>query len=457
MPVFLFLLLFMGSFAVLLWSLRKGDRLSFGLPLAYLVALGLEHLPGAWAYWVNNGLSGSLAVERGIFLASVSAACFTAGVMISNAVVGKRVTRLATPMPRSSLQGGRPVVLLDNGPRLWIFCLAGGWSLVYGISLILNLPTVGAIVQKGGAIWMLGVALGLANALRRSDQVQGLAWLSALAVFPVVMLLIGGFLSYGSTAVIITCSTLMIVARSYWKALAVLAISFIFAINVFVNYFAARTLIRDAVWGGASMSTRIDVVLDTIGQAHLFSTKNPNDIDALDQRLNQNYFVGVSAQRLENGDVGFLNGQSVVDGLIAVVPRALWPEKPVYGGSPQIVRRMTGLDLNMDTSWGVGQVMEFFINFAMPGLVIGFLIFGALLGWLDRMAAFKFRTQADGGVFLYYLPAVALIQPIGSIVELTGGAGAALGAAFIWKFLWKIFRRRQKRVAQYNRLTVGYR
>lgn len=458
MPVVLSLLLFVVSFAVLLWSLRRGDRLSLGLPCAYLVALGLEHLPGAWAYWVTNGMSGSPAVERGIYLAAVGAACFALGVMVINAVVPVRPARAQGarrkgPMPPP---GRAYAVPLDNGPKLWMFCLLGGWGLVYGISAFLRLPTIGAIVEKGGAIWMLGVMLGLTSALRRSDIVQGAAWFSALMVYPVLMLILGGFMSYGTAAVIITCSSLMVMARTYWKALGVLALCFVIAINIFVNYFAARNTIRDAVWGGASIDRRIDVVLDAASQAHFFSTKNFKDIEALDLRLNQNYFVGLASQRLEEGYVESLNGQSITDGLLSLVPRALWPEKPVYGGSPDIVRKMTGLNLNTNTSWGVGQVMEFYINFAMPGLIGGFLILGALMGWLDRMAAYKLRTKPDGSVFLYFLPGVALIQPVGSIVELTGGAGAALGGALIWKFVWNAFRERRKQQAQFNRLTAGY-
>lgn len=456
MPVFLSLLLFLCSFAVLLWSLRRGERMSLGLPVAYLMALGLEHLPGAWAYWITDGLSGSRAIERGIFLAATGAACFAAGVMLINTVVRLRTSPTGRGTPTRP-QGKPYAVPVDNGPKLWVFCLLGGWGLVYGISVILRLPTIGAIVEKGGAIWMLGVMLGLASALRRSDFVQGAGWFSALAVYPVLMLILGGFMSYGTAAVIISCSILLVMARTYWKAMAVLALGFVLAINIFVNYFAARNTIRNAVWGGASIERRIDAVLGAVSEAHVFSANNFKDIEALNLRLNQNNFVGLAANRLEDGRVEYLAGQSIVDGLISLVPRALWPSKPVYGGSPAIVRRMTGLDLDLNTSWGVGQVMEFYINFAMPGLIIGFVLLGALLGWLDRMAAYKLRTSPNGGVFLYFLPAIALIQPIGSIVELTGGAGAALGAAFIWKFAWNAFRQRQSQQAQYSRLTAGYR
>ena len=70
-----------------------------------------------------------------------------------------------------------------------------------------------------------------------------------------------------------------------------------------------------------------------------------------------------------------------------MVPRILWPEKPVSAGSPAIVSEMTGLHLSPTTSFGVGNVMELQINFGIPGVVLGFFGLGWLLGMLDFKAA----------------------------------------------------------------------
>ena len=132
----------------------------------------------------------------------------------------------------------------------------------------------------------------------------------------------------------------------------------------------------------------------------------------------------------------YLYGRSVWEALLSVIPRALWPDKPVFGGSPKIVSEMTGLELSETTSWGVGSVMEFYINFGIPGLVAGFLLLGWLLGTLDRKAATAEICGDLGRVILFFLPGAALIEPLGSMVELAGGAGAALIAAYGWKWAW---------------------
>src|SRR5262249_16712848 len=113
-----------------------------------------------------------------------------------------------------------------------------------------------------------------------------------------------------------------------------------------------------------------------------------------------------------------------------------WPEKPVYGGSPQIVSKMTGLRFNPRTSIGVGNVMELEINFGYAGIVVGFCVLVLAIGKLDLMAAIAVCKGEVGKVILCFLRCVAMIQPNGSIVEITGGPAAALVAAYLWSRLW---------------------
>ena len=104
-------------------------------------------------------------------------------------------------------------------------------------------------------------------------------------------------------------------------------------------------------------------------------------------------------------------------------------------GSPKIVGEMTGLRLcARTTSFGVGNVMEFQINFGIP--IVGFLILGFAIGWLDRRAAQEELKGNLRNVFLYFLPCIAIIQPNGSIVEITSGTAAGLIAGFAWRWAW---------------------
>jgi putative effector of murein hydrolase LrgA (UPF0299 family) len=283
---------------------------------------------------------------------------------------------------------------------------------------------------------MLGVMLGLRAACQRRDLKRIAIWLGALLVYPVLMLLLGGFLSYGSAAIIIVGAVLTISTRSYWLVVVGVTVFVFLSLSVFVNYFQHRDDIRDQVWGGKPLEARIDSVTDTVRGFKWFDPTNRMHLMAFDKRLNQNYFVGLAAQRIQQGQVDYLEGYSIWEGVLSLVPRALWPEKPVFGGSPKIVAKMTGLRLSPTTSFGVGNVMEFQINFGIPGVVIGFFVLGWLIGTLDVKAAVSERRGDLGRLILFFLPCVALIQPNGSIVEITGGPAAALVAAYGWKWTW---------------------
>jgi hypothetical protein len=412
----------LAAFLALLWLLRR-DSVSLGLPIAYLFSLLLIHVPGAFAHVVaGDFLPNEDLIELAMRYTAAGAVCFVAGVWLG---------RRSVP--------GAAVSADVNRSRFWWFCLIAGWICIYGMSPLYSIPSVSAAVEKGGAIWMLGVLLGLRAAVAKRDLKWTGFWLGALMVYPVLMLLLGGFLSYGSAAVILVCSALTISTRSHWRALAGIAVFTFLSLSIFVTYFHHRNEIRDQVWGGAPIDARIDSVMSTIRDFQWLDPANRDHLVALDERLNQNYFVGLAARRIEQGRVNYLEGESLWEGFQALVPRAFWPEKPVFAGSPRIVSKMTGLRLSPDASFGVGNVMEFQINFGMPGVVVGFLILGWLIGTLDRKAAIAERRGEFGKVILFFLPCVALIQPNGSLVELFSGSAAALVGASVWYWAWKRF------------------
>jgi hypothetical protein len=203
-------------------------------------------------------------------------------------------------------------------------------------------------------------------------------------------------------------------------------------LSIFVNYFGHRVEFRKIAWSGASTRERVSAAAAMFSDFHWFDPTDVTQLSALDTRLNQNYFVGTAAERIQEQQVAYLYGRSIWEGVIALVPRALWPDKPVFGGSGTIVAEMTGLDLDPNTSWGVGNVMEFQINFGTPGVVVGFLVLGFLFGWLDFKAAAADARGDMGKLILFFLVAVALIQPNGSIVEM---------AAYVWKWAWELWLR----------------
>src|SRR5690242_14426381 len=77
------ILVSLAAFAALVWLLRR-DRLSLGLPVAYLFMLLLIHLPGAAAELVAADRLGDASyTEIGIRFTAIGAVCFVAGVYLA--------------------------------------------------------------------------------------------------------------------------------------------------------------------------------------------------------------------------------------------------------------------------------------------------------------------------------------------------------------------------------------
>jgi hypothetical protein len=420
-----------GALLWLLWLLRR-DSLSLGLPFAYLLSLLLIHLPGALAHFMGPDVLWDGELTRvGIGLTALGTVCFAGGVYVSR--------RPVVSVPRTN-----PA----NMQEFLMFCLIGGWLFAFGLGFLSAIPSVGAAVNKGSAVWMLAATLGLRMAVMRGDIKRAALWGGVMLIYPVVGLFRTGFLSYGSAAIIIIVAGVAISATRYWKVVGTLLIVGYLSLSAFVVYFAHRDDIRAQVWGGAPLEARLESVQRATSDLQWLDLRNPRHLEALDARLNQNFFVGLAANRIEDGDVSFLYGRSVSEGLLSLVPRVMWPEKPVFGGSPAIVGEMTGLRLSAAASFGVGNVMEFYINFGSIGVIVGFGVLGWAMGKLDRNAAIALRHGAFGSAMLFYLPAVAMIQPNGSLVEVCGGAGAAVIAGLGWRAAWNQWSGRPRRWAR---------
>jgi hypothetical protein len=435
----------LGAIALVIVHAVKRGRESVGLPVAYVILLGLIHIPGAFAYVSSGGkyagiLAGGDYAAIGIGITAIGMWSFVGGLLL---VPARKRTRT-----RINEEESRPP------PHFTYYALVVGWIAAFAATPLTAIPTLGAAIVFGSAIWMLAVVIGLRSALEDRNARSGLLWLGAMMVYPIVALVFGGFVSHGTTAVIIILCSLLSKIRKATTVLIVLPFGAFLGISLFVNYYEDRTALRAVAWSDAGVGSRISAVSDTFSNFRLFDVEDPKHLGALAERLNQNEFVGLSYARLQNGESEYLQGRTFADGAISIIPRIIWPDKPVYGGSPAVISDMTGLRLNRDTSWGVGNVMEFYINFGFWSLVPAFVVLGALLGWLDRQTHLTLSSKSYARAPLYFLPGVALIQPNGSMVELVGGTFAALLAAHFWLQIWRSFvlPRRQDRKHSSHRI-----
>ena len=109
----------------------------------------------------------------------------------------------------------------------------------------------------------------------------------------------------------------------------------------------------------------------------------------------------MAVARLEIGAVEYASGDTLGKVAMGLIPRVLWPDKPAVGGGGSVVHDFTGIEFAEGTSFGAGQVFEFYVNFGSLGVIGGFLLYGWLIGRMD-LSVIKYLRQGDQRRFLLW-------------------------------------------------------
>ncbi len=77
-------------------------------------------------------------------------------------------------------------------------------------------------------------------------------------------------------------------------------------------------------------------------------------------------------------------------------------------------------------------MLEFYINFGIPGVLIGFLGLGYLLMRLDRGIMRSLAADDMRGLLLRAMPGLMLLQPGGNLLEILVGVRCRVCRPRIW-------------------------
>jgi hypothetical protein len=285
-------------------------------------------------------------------------------------------------------------------------------------------------VSTGQQLIIVGLALCCWVAWRNGTKGKLIGWLFVTATLPFITIVTRGFIGYGAVAAL----TVLVFISGFIRPRAlVLAGALIVAyvgLSVFVTYMRDRRDIRDTVWGGQSMQVRVNQLEKTLTDFEWFDLSRSEHLGQVDGRLNQSFLTGLAVSRLSDSGE-YVHGDTLWQATLALVPRALWPDKPIEAGSGNMVSEYTGLRFAPGTSVGIGHVMEFYVNFGTLGVVVGFLAMGVLVTILDVTAADRLVMNNLHGFVLWFLPGISLLQVGGSLVEATVSTVASVAVAFL--------------------------
>jgi hypothetical protein len=411
--------------AAAIFVIRGTSKLpAAGLVQAYVLNVGLLHWLAATLYllpWYTNHDPDvvTLGLEQGTY-----------------AIIGFGVgSVLLAPMFVRAARGavGRsPKPAAEPGlPRKFIIT---GFIVFFVLTpIVAKIPSISAIAVQGWNLLVVGLGLSCWIAWQAKQPRKFLKWLGVTMCLPLVTIITAGFIGYGVAAATAVGAFIAGFYRPRWKTVVVSLVLSYAALSMYVTYMRDREAIRAVVWSGQPLMARIDRVWLTASTFEWFDIHNRDHLVRVDDRLDQNLLVGAAVQYIDAGLAPFAYLQPVWDGFVAVIPRAIWPSKPVVGGSGNLVTQYTGIQFAEGTAVGVGHVLEAYISFGMIGVLVGFTLVGVCLGAIDLHAGQRLWAGDLRGFLMWYLPGLSFLQVGGSIVELTSSAAAALVAAYLVK------------------------
>ncbi|MEP6714500.1 MAG: hypothetical protein ABJC09_02935 [Terriglobia bacterium] len=327
---------------------------------------------------------------------------------------------LAARMRKDSERAMKPDLTL---PRLFI---------LFGVIFYFVVaPTLGrvngfnAIGAVGSQLVVVGISLNCWRAWSTGGAKKLLPAIAPALLLPVATLVLQGFLSFG----IIALSTVVLFSAQFFRPRWLLLVSgLIFGylgLTLYGSYMRDRVANREIVWSGQPLAARVAGFQKTLSTTEWFDFTDPDHLGFVDDRLNQNVLVGNAVTYLSNTG-NYAYGSTLVEAVMNMVPRLIWPSKPTTAGSFGLAARFTGLEFAQGTSVGIGPVIELYGNFGDPGIWIGFFILGALIQAMDTMAGFHLMNGTWLDFANWYLVGISFLNVSGSFVECSAGAVASL-------------------------------
>jgi hypothetical protein len=429
MLILLFVWLSIGIGLTYLASRSRGG--STGLPLAYFLGASLIHAPGAMIHLDGQDLNSMNGFEQTVS----GMVAFLVGVIIA------RYAFVPAPEQRASANPAEGVSSQSLGElnRLALIYVCVGAVVYFAVlPFARRIPSATAIVSPLGSLMVVGACLRFWIASETANWRKFWSTMVLLPLLPLATLTQGGFLGFG-TVWAMTIATFLF-AQSKRKVVYFFLAPAVFfvGLSLFVNYMAARNDIRQLVWyEQASVGDRLQRIADVFQNFEWLDLSNWRHREAIDGRLNQNFLIGVAATNLESGLVEYASGATLGNMIVALIPRAVWPDKPDVGGGGNVVYDFTGIEFAEGTSVGTGQVLEFYVNFGTFGVIGGFLLYGWLLGRMDLLAIRYLRQGQQTRFLFWFLIGLALLQPGGNlreiVVSVAGSAVTAYGLGHLLK------------------------
>ncbi len=409
---------------------------SAGLVLAYLLQLWSLYGIGGWIYqheWYSLGEQ--YFNDLGFEMATYGIIGFGIGSVFVGPFLIHSLQVDKPKMPSDAFTLGLPLV----------YVLFGLFSFFFIIPIASKIPSGAALSSSMWRFLVAGLCLCLWKAWQTRNSGQFFIYsLFSFIGIPLLTMIQQGFLSYGAMIALSIFSFIANFLKPRWKMIALGMVIIYAGLSFYVTYMRDRELLRERVRAEEATSVRLEEISGMITNFEWLDSNNEIHLYRLDERMNQCLLLGAAIDYMGNGLQPFAHGATLWDSVLSLIPRVLWPDKNIFAGSGNLVADYTGIEFSEGTSVGIGQVLEFYVNFGSIGVFCGMLVMSTLVCVVDTLAG-NCLVKGDWKGFLYwYLPGFSMIDALLSMVEVT--ASAVSGALVGYYFNRYLFSRQKKKL-----------
>ncbi|MBJ7535611.1 hypothetical protein JDN40_16000 [Rhodomicrobium vannielii ATCC 17100] len=365
---------------------------------------------------VADGLEASflamLAAFLGFLLADRNAAPFAPQQEVADAQALAVVRRRSLQF----LVVGASGLLIQTGTTMMGLTLPGFQAVLFGARSLVAVGAIGLIYHTYRSV---GSRRALVLALIFSASVPTLFLITTAILEDSLVLAIAIFVFY------LTLSRGTGAFSPIVRNITLMAAAITFAVVFAAGYMQTRDVLRETLRYGGDVETALKTTQDLAESFDSSTVFDNSTLALLDGRLNQNVFVGLAIEYLRIFPNLQADGETLLLALAGGVPRFLWPDKPERGGSA-FMAKYTGLTFHEEATFGVGLILEFYVNFLYFGVFFGFLLLGYVMRRIDIVAARAMSLNDIVALTPFYLIGIAIIQPLSDLFFIVTGIFAAL-------------------------------
>lgn len=266
----------------------------------------------------------------------------------------------------------------------FIFAIGGGAGLLD--AALHRLATVGTAVHALTSFSTFGLLVLLAHGLktRRYNQL-----IMAIAIYAPIVLMQAFASGHTPAKVSLLIPAVCLIGgfrRIGWKSIGTIMICGFLFLAIMSGWMKTRKMIRGGELAQYSFVQKIQRFIPEWFGASVESALDTRSAHAtIRDRVDMTDILAMQVRHQPRNEP-FANGRTVLEAGKTLIPRALWPDKPVTAGGSGFVSKYTGMrrDPRDTTSIGLPYQFELYANGGTICVVAGLFVIGYICGGLER-------------------------------------------------------------------------